>query len=308
MAAQVLDTDALAASIWRGTRDVSEPIAALATLLPGELSVPLAYEVQRKVAELRRRQGDRVVGFKVGCTSPAIRAQLGIAESVFGRLWSSEQRQAANDDGGHDILRLDANDFAGLAIEGELAVTLVDASPELATEDWLVEYAPIIELHHSNMYCPSSGDRAAELIARNGIHAGVVRAATGEGTVAGRRCRLGEISLDEPIRVRMTGQGLVEAPVLANLRLGSEPVPVMRTDRPPAAAAAAPAIAAGPVATIDWLRRRLEAEQALDPSAQLANGMTILTATPGSLIGGGAGGKATKDRERVRPDPPTPPR
>jgi 2-keto-4-pentenoate hydratase len=42
------------------------------------LNVAQGYELQSAVAQLRRRRGERIVGYKVGCTSPKIRAQLGI--------------------------------------------------------------------------------------------------------------------------------------------------------------------------------------------------------------------------------------
>ena len=55
------------------------------------LDVSQAYALQSAVAELRRRRGERIIGYKVGCTSPTIRAQLGIDHCVSGRLYDSEQ-------------------------------------------------------------------------------------------------------------------------------------------------------------------------------------------------------------------------
>ena len=53
------------------------------------LNVAEGYELQSAVAELRQRRGERIIGYKVGCTSPKIRAQLGIDHCVTGRLYDS---------------------------------------------------------------------------------------------------------------------------------------------------------------------------------------------------------------------------
>jgi 2-keto-4-pentenoate hydratase len=52
------------------------------------LSLSDAYLVQDKVAEKRVQKGETVVGYKVGCTSPAIRAQFGLEEPIHGKLFN----------------------------------------------------------------------------------------------------------------------------------------------------------------------------------------------------------------------------
>jgi 2-keto-4-pentenoate hydratase len=37
------------------------------------LNVVQGYELQSAVAQLRQRRGERIIGYKVGCTSPTIR-------------------------------------------------------------------------------------------------------------------------------------------------------------------------------------------------------------------------------------------
>src|SRR6516165_3790867 len=54
---------------------------------PIELSIAESYEIQNEVALLRERRGEKIIGYKVGCTSPAIQEQLGIREPIFGRLF-----------------------------------------------------------------------------------------------------------------------------------------------------------------------------------------------------------------------------
>lgn len=80
------------------------------------LSVSEAYELQAAVAELRLRRGERIIGYKVGCTSPKIRAQLRIDHCVTGRLYESERHASGS--------VLQRSNYANLAIEGELAVEL----------------------------------------------------------------------------------------------------------------------------------------------------------------------------------------
>jgi 2-keto-4-pentenoate hydratase len=136
------------------------------------LDVAQGYELQSAVAELRRDRGEPIVGYKVGCTSPKVRAQLGIEHSVTGRLYGSEQHASG--------VELSRQDFANLAIEGELAVEL---SHEPCEEDFadsgiptcVARIFPVIELHHHVM----RGDQASagELIANNALHGGFIAGA-----------------------------------------------------------------------------------------------------------------------------------
>src|SRR5262245_19719806 len=70
-----------------------------------------ADEVQRRVIAARTAAGERVVGYKVGCTSRAIRRQFGLTEPVCGRLMSPHVH--------HGETALDWSDFHGLAVEPE---------------------------------------------------------------------------------------------------------------------------------------------------------------------------------------------
>jgi 2-keto-4-pentenoate hydratase len=147
------------------------------------LNVAQGYELQSAVAQLRLRRGERIIGYKVGCTSPKIRAQLGIDHCVTGRLFDSERHPSGA------VLSRTQN--ANLAIEGELAVEL---SREPAEGDFsgvevpacVARVVPVIELHHHVMR--GAEPSAGELIAHNAIHAGFV---AGSGIVA-------QASTDEP--------------------------------------------------------------------------------------------------------------
>lgn len=134
------------------------------------LSIEDAYRLQLRQAALREARGERVAGFKVGCMSEAIRAQLGLDQPVFGHLYAGEIRLSG--------VELKASQFDGLAIEGEFAFRI---AKDIRDADWLLANADraiasctaIIELHNSVLRAPAAM-RAPELISNNAIHAGVV--------------------------------------------------------------------------------------------------------------------------------------
>ena len=109
------------------------------------LDVAQGYAIQSAVAELRRRRGERIVGYKVGCTSPKIRAQLGIDFCVTGRLYDSERHPSG--------AVLSRTQYANPAIEGELAVELSRDPTEhdfsgVEVPAWVARVVPVIELHN----------------------------------------------------------------------------------------------------------------------------------------------------------------
>ena len=136
------------------------------------LDVDQGYRLQDAVARLRCRRGERVIGYKVGCTSPAIRSQLKIDHCVSGRLYDSERHPSG--------AVLSRSAFANLAIEGELAVELsreptesdLAESADAEIPTCVARVIPVIELHHHRLrgVQPSAG----ELIAHNAIHGGFV--------------------------------------------------------------------------------------------------------------------------------------
>ena len=121
------------------------------------LNLQQAYALQDAVSALRAAGGDRVVGYKVGCTGPGTTAQFGMAGPIRGYLYESEVHW--------DGVALDAADFSQLAIEGEMALRI--------GEDGEVAAAfPVIELHHFVFRGPRK--TLVELVANNGLNGGVV--------------------------------------------------------------------------------------------------------------------------------------
>jgi 2-keto-4-pentenoate hydratase len=121
------------------------------------LDLPQAYGLQQAVSALRVAAGDRVIGYKVGCTGPGTVAQFGMEGPIRGCLFESEIRQSG--------VKLDMATFAHLAIEGEMALRIGD-------DGEIVAAFPIIELHHFLFRAPRKS--LVELVANNGLNAGVV--------------------------------------------------------------------------------------------------------------------------------------
>ena len=142
------------------------------------LSMDDAYQCQRIYQTLRIQDGDKPFGYKVGCTSAAIRKQFGFDEPIYGRLMTPGLFEEG--------VPLMAGDYYSPAIEPEFVITLghdlknADASDEELLE--AIEHVrPGIELHnYMYHYLPPTRQ---ELICSNGIHAGQI---VGRNTVAAR--------------------------------------------------------------------------------------------------------------------------
>jgi 2-keto-4-pentenoate hydratase len=133
------------------------------------MTVDDAYRLQMAVTRLREQRGERVAGYKVGCISQTLQAQLGIGSPVFGRVFATETQ-------GSGVV-LDSGRFDGLAMEGEFAVRIARDIPDV---DWLQSHPDeaissgfaVIELH--NYVFRNAPHNAQELIGNNALHAGVV--------------------------------------------------------------------------------------------------------------------------------------
>ena len=135
----------------------------------GSLSIDDAYEVQRQVIAARVAQGERVVGYKVGCTSRAIRRQFSLSEPICGRLMAPHVHYGETDLNWHDYVQCAVEPEFVLGIGKDVAAEVEDETELLGAVDWV---APGIEIHN---YRFRFGDPTLqELIASNGIHAGLV--------------------------------------------------------------------------------------------------------------------------------------
>jgi 2-keto-4-pentenoate hydratase len=130
-----------------------------------------AYALQAEIARLREQRGEKIIGYKVGCTSRPIQVQLGVKEPIFGRLFDTECHPSG--------VYLSSARYANLAVEGEMAVRLSKDLPSepLSAEECreaIAEVFPVIELHHYVL--PRAWPPGQWLIASGGMHAGLVLA------------------------------------------------------------------------------------------------------------------------------------
>jgi 2-keto-4-pentenoate hydratase len=223
MSATEFAVAAIAARQWRDYC-ARTPGTYFADAHEAPLDLQQAYAIQRAVAAIRVDAGDSVVGFKVGCTGPGTTAQFGMQGPIRGYLFGGEVYRSG--------ITLDPTTFASLAIEGEMAV-------RIGSDGAIAAAFPIIELHNFVFRAPRK--TLAELVANNGLNAGIVAAADdAAGADLAPGTRLG---------VRINGHMVDES--------GLWPLP------------------GGAEASLDWLRRDLARD-----GLALAPGQIVITGTP----------------------------
>ncbi len=134
------------------------------------ISISQAWILQSKVAELREKRGEKIVGYKIGCTSKSgNQDHVGIKHPAWGRLWENEQHKTG------DILKKE--NYFNPSMEAEFGIKL---KRDLNKNNFCFEYLlnsidtvhSIIEIH--NLVFHGKYPHGAELLANNAIHAGVV--------------------------------------------------------------------------------------------------------------------------------------
>jgi 2-keto-4-pentenoate hydratase len=132
------------------------------------ISLADAYQVQSRALASRVREGERQVGWKVGCTSRAIQEQFGLTQPISGHLMEPHIH--------HDGAVLSALNYVDCAVEPEMVFCLGrdlvgDVDTSTAAEA-IGTVAAGIELHNYRFWYGKPTSQ--ELIASNGIHAGLV--------------------------------------------------------------------------------------------------------------------------------------
>ena len=128
-----------------------------------------ALLIQSKVADLRLKRGEEIIGYKIGCVSKDTQKKMGFTHPASGYLWKSELHQTG--------VELNKKDYSNPAMEAEFGVILNrDINPELVSFDYIFESVqsiyPLIEIH--NLVFNGDPPNGAELLANNAIHAGVI--------------------------------------------------------------------------------------------------------------------------------------
>ena len=101
--------------------------------------------------------GEKVIGYKVGCTGPGTTKLFGMQGPIRGTLFDTEIHESG--------VKLNSDHFLNLAIEAEMAI-------EVGENGNIVSVFPIIELHNFIFRAPKKS--LSELIANNGLNRGIV--------------------------------------------------------------------------------------------------------------------------------------
>ena len=128
-----------------------------------------ALLIQSNVAKLRKKRGEEIIGYKIGCVSKDTQKKMGFNQPACGYLWKSELHKSET--------ILNKKDYTNPAMEAEFGVTLNrDIKPEDTSFDYILESIqgiyPLIEIHNLVFY--GEEPFGPELLANNAIHAGVV--------------------------------------------------------------------------------------------------------------------------------------
>lgn len=133
------------------------------------LSINEAYEVQDLVTQKRIAAGEKTTGFKVGCTSQAIRKQFGLTEPIHAKLFYPTT--TTNQD------FFDCSNYINCAIEPEMVLKIGERlqGKDLSDRALIraIDYvSPGIEIHEFNFWIKPP--TIQELICSGGIHTGLI--------------------------------------------------------------------------------------------------------------------------------------
>lgn len=138
----------IARELYRAARD-AEPISPPRDRY--DLSIADGYAISRRVTDYRleREEDGEVVGYKVGFTSDAVRADLGVENPAFGYLLGGTVSTVAAD------ATIDAGAFIAPRIEPEIAVVLGERVEEPLDDrrprEAIAGVVPVIEVVDSRI-------------------------------------------------------------------------------------------------------------------------------------------------------------
>ena len=82
-----------------------------------------ALVLQSTVSELRKKRGEEIIGYKIGCVLKETQKKMGFTQPAWGTLWKSELHKSG--------VTLNRNDYSNPAMEAEFGIILNrDLQPE----------------------------------------------------------------------------------------------------------------------------------------------------------------------------------
>ena len=128
-----------------------------------------ALLIQSTVSELRKKRGEKIIGYKIGCVLKETQKKMGFTQPAWGTLWEKELHTSG--------VSLSKKDYSNPAMEAEFGIILNrDLKPELISSEYILESIesvyPLIEIHNLVFY--GDAPHGAELLVNNAIHAGVI--------------------------------------------------------------------------------------------------------------------------------------
>ena len=134
-----------------------------------EITNDEALIIQSNVANLRKKRGEQLIGYKIGCVSKEAQNIMGFTQPACGYLWKSELHASG--------VTLSKKNYTNPSMEAEFGIILnKDLKPDLFSFDYMLDSIegiyPLIEIH--NLVFLGKEPHGAELLANNAIHAGVI--------------------------------------------------------------------------------------------------------------------------------------
>ena len=128
-----------------------------------------ALLIQSTVSKLRKKRGEKIIGYKIGCVSKETQKKMGFMQPAWGTLWQKELHTSG--------VSLSKKYYSNPAMEAEFGIILNrDLEPALISFEYILESIksiyPLIEIHNLVFY--GDAPHGAELLANNAIHAGVI--------------------------------------------------------------------------------------------------------------------------------------
>jgi 2-keto-4-pentenoate hydratase len=128
-----------------------------------------ALVLQSTVSKLRKKRGEEIIGYKIGCVLKETQKKMGFNQPAWGTLWNSELHKSG--------VTLNRKDYSNPAMEAEFGIILNrDLQPENISFEYILNSIdsiyPLIEIH--NLVFHGDAPYGAELLANNAIHAGVI--------------------------------------------------------------------------------------------------------------------------------------